>query len=77
MTSLDHDVSIIGRSQSFLPATTDVCCHFTLPQLGDIASFIVDKEIEILDGLQTLVKECSPTLLAAHAAITQIDWFVS
>uniref|UniRef100_V5F3J5 DNA mismatch repair protein MutS core domain-containing protein n=1 Tax=Kalmanozyma brasiliensis (strain GHG001) TaxID=1365824 RepID=V5F3J5_KALBG len=42
--------------------------------LGDIASFVVDKEIEILDGLQTLVKECSPTLLAAHAAITQIDW---
>nr|DBA11330.1 TPA_inf: MSH5 [Kalmanozyma brasiliensis] len=45
--------------------------------LGDIASFVVDKEIEILDGLQTLVKECSPTLLAAHAAITQIDCLVA
>nr|WJN24919.1 DNA mismatch repair protein [Pseudozyma flocculosa] len=45
--------------------------------LGDVASFIVDKEIEILDGLQTLVKRCSPVLLAAHAALSQIDCLVA
>ena len=43
-------------------------------QLGDVASFIVDKEIEILDGLQTLVQQCSPVLLSAYAALSQIDW---
>ncbi|KAJ9476686.1 MutS-like protein [Pseudozyma hubeiensis] len=41
---------------------------------GDVASFIVDKEIEILDRLQTLLQECTPVLLAAHAALAQIDW---
>ncbi|TKY90703.1 hypothetical protein EX895_000701 [Sporisorium graminicola] len=41
--------------------------------LGDVASFVVDKEIEILDGLQTLLKQCCPVLLAAHAALCQID----
>nr|DBA11333.1 TPA_inf: MSH5 [Pseudozyma hubeiensis] len=44
---------------------------------GDVASFIVDKEIEILDRLQILLQECSPILLAAHAALAQIDCLVA
>jgi len=43
-------------------------------QLGDLASFITDREIEILDGLQQLLAECTPTLLASHAALSQLDW---
>lgn len=46
-------------------------------QLGDVASFIVDKEIEILDELQSLLQQCSPGLLAAHAALCQIDCLVA
>ncbi|GAC93299.1 DNA mismatch repair protein [Pseudozyma hubeiensis SY62] len=46
-------------------------------QFGDVASFIVDKEIEILDRLQILLQECSPILLAAHAALAQIDCLVA
>nr|DBA11336.1 TPA_inf: MSH5 [Sporisorium reilianum f. sp. reilianum] len=45
--------------------------------LGDVASFIVDKEIEILDGLQSMLQQCSPVLLAAHAALCQIDCLVA
>ncbi|KIS72050.1 uncharacterized protein UMAG_12155 [Mycosarcoma maydis] len=45
--------------------------------LGDIASFIVDKEIEILDSLQSVLQKCSPVLLAAHAALCQIDCLIA
>ncbi|SNX81798.1 related to MutS protein homolog 5 [Melanopsichium pennsylvanicum] len=45
--------------------------------LGDLASFVVDREIDIIDGLQALVKECSPTLLAAHFALSQLDCLVA
>nr|WJN24921.1 DNA mismatch repair protein [Pseudozyma thailandica] len=41
--------------------------------LGDVASFIVDKEIEVLEGLSTMLNECGPALLTAHAACTQLD----
>lgn len=45
--------------------------------LGDIASFIIDKEIEILDSLQSVLQKCSPVLLAAHAALCQIDCLIA
>ncbi|SPO21065.1 related to MutS protein homolog 5 [Ustilago trichophora] len=46
-------------------------------QLGDLASFIVDREIEIMDGLQTILGECSPVLLAAHVALSQFDCLIA
>ncbi|SPO20146.1 related to MutS protein homolog 5 [Ustilago trichophora] len=45
--------------------------------LGDLASFIIDREIEILDGLQTILGECSPVLLTAHGALSQLDCLIA
>ncbi|PWZ02545.1 hypothetical protein BCV70DRAFT_153740 [Testicularia cyperi] len=41
--------------------------------MGDLASFIVDREIEILDALQTELLRCCPQLVKAHAALQELD----
>nr|WJN24924.1 DNA mismatch repair protein [Tranzscheliella williamsii] len=41
--------------------------------LGDLASFIVDREIEILDGLHTFLLGSCRQLIEAHHALTELD----
>jgi hypothetical protein len=43
-------------------------------QLGDVSSFIVDREIELLDGLHAVLDDSITDLLAAHTALCQLDW---
>ncbi|GAK62190.1 uncharacterized protein PAN0_001c0388 [Moesziomyces antarcticus] len=43
-------------------------------QLGDVSSFIVDREIELLDGLHAVLDDSITDLLAAHCALCQLDW---
>ncbi|KAJ1031146.1 hypothetical protein NDA18_002365 [Ustilago nuda] len=51
--------------------------EFLSDHLGDIASYIADREIEILDELYKLLEESSPALLAAHAALSQLDCLIA
>ncbi|KAI3482736.1 hypothetical protein L1887_54492 [Cichorium endivia] len=41
--------------------------------LGDVSSFIVDREIELLDGLHAVLDDSITDLLAAHTALCQLD----
>nr|WJN24927.1 DNA mismatch repair protein [Ustilago tritici] len=51
--------------------------EFLSDHLGDIASYIADREIEILDELYKLLEESSPALLVAHAALSQLDCLIA
>lgn len=80
MKTMDEHVSITLVHEKVSLETREVDssnANVELHQLGDLASFVVDREIEIVANLQTLVKECSPTLLAAHSAMSQLDWYVA
>lgn len=63
-----------GAFELFMIALSRQNISKSCSQLGDVASFIVDKEIEILDGLHSMLNECGPALLTTHAACTQLDW---
>ncbi|SPC65565.1 related to MutS protein homolog 5 [Ustilago sp. UG-2017b] len=51
--------------------------EFLSDHLGDIASYIADREIEILDELYKLLEESSSALLSAHAALSQLDCLIA
>nr|WJN24918.1 DNA mismatch repair protein [Moesziomyces parantarcticus] len=41
--------------------------------VGDVSSFIVDREIELLDGLHAVLDDSIADLLAAHTSLCQLD----
>nr|WJN24917.1 DNA mismatch repair protein [Farysia itapuensis] len=45
-----------------------------LLKLGDLSSFIIDREIEILDELHNKLVEYRPQLIRAHNIIMELDW---
>lgn len=69
MADMDKHVSV------FLPwAIAIKLTATTTRKLGDLSSFIVDREIELLDTLQSKLLECRPQLLKAHRIIMELDW---
>lgn len=43
-------------------------------QLGDLHSFIADREIEILHGLQEAVLQSGDMLISAANLCAELDW---
>ena len=75
MIDMDQHVCHRCRFTSRMSLVTDRNLSFRFVyQLGDLASFIVDREIEILDGLHTLLAESCAQLIKAYSALLELDW---